>query len=290
MTPRTLLIRTAFACLCCGHCLAQTNQTGTPVVGPVHGSLVVAGGGIRSAAIVENFIELAGGPDARFVFVPTAAGLDRYDIGSTNFLRRHGARNVMLLHTDDRAEADSTEFTAPLLQADGVWFGGGRQWRLVDAYSGTKTEQLFRKVLERGGVIGGSSAGATIQGSFLVRGDTRNNQIMIGDHEQGFGFLKDVAIDQHVLARNRHFDLLSILKQRPHLLGIGVDEDTAIVVQGDEFKVIGSSYAIVYDGQFWSREGSDLKTLPREQARFYFLRPGDQYNLKERSVIKKRQE
>jgi cyanophycinase len=78
-------------------------------------------------------------------------------------------------------------------------------------------------------VVGGSSAGATIQGSYLVRGDTKSNQIMMGDHEQGFGYIKNVAIDQHVLARNRQFDLYEIMRKHPELLGLGIDENTAIV-------------------------------------------------------------
>ena len=171
------------------------------------------------------------------------------------------------------------------MDAGGVWFSGGRQWRLVDAYKDTKAEKLFWQVLERGGVIGGSSAGATIQGSYLARGDTKNNQIMMGDHEAGFGFIRNIAIDQHVLARNRHFDLLNILEKRPELLGIALDESTAMIVQGNEFEVIGKSYVLVFDGQFWSREGSELKNLPSKNNLFYFLRSGDKYDLKNRKVI-----
>ena len=168
--------------------------------------------------------------------------------------------------------------------ATGVWFSGGRQWRLVDSYKGTKTEKMFWDVLNRDGVIGGSSAGATIQGSYLARGDTRNNQIMMGDHEEGFAFIKNIAIDQHVIARNRHFDMFNILDRKPGLLGLSIDEGTAILVKGNEFEVIGKSYVMIFDGTFWSREGSDLKILPNDNL-FYFLRSGDQYDLENRRVI-----
>jgi cyanophycinase len=156
---------------------------------------------------------------------------------------------------------------------------------LVDAYKGTRAEKEFGNVLKRGGVIGGSSAGATIQGSFLARGDTKNNQIMMGDHEEGFGFISNIAIDQHSLARNRQFDMFDILKNKPELLGISIDEGTAIVVKKDAFEVIGDSYVLMYDGTFWSDEGSNLKTLPPKDQRFYFLKNGDRYNLRERKVI-----
>lgn len=253
--------------------------------GPGSGSLVIAGGGRLSDTIIERFIELAGGAEARIVYVPTADGAGRYNDSATEFLRSRGAANVVILHTASKDTANSEVFTRPLEEATGVWFGGGRQWRLVDSYGATRTEGMFRKVLERGGVIGGSSAGATIQGSFLVRGDTKNNQVMIGDHQEGFGYISNIAIDQHVLARNRQFDMYEVLKAHPGLLGISIDENTAAVVQGDTLEVLGASYILIYDGTFWSREGSDLKTLPVKESLFYMIRQGDRYDLRQRKVI-----
>jgi cyanophycinase len=93
-----------------------------------------------------------------------------------------------------------------------------------------------------------------------------------------------------VLARNRHFDLYEVLRARPELLGIGIDESTAIIVRGDQFEVYGKSYVLVYDGSFWSREGSDLKKLPGKDLLFYFLRQGDKYDLAGRKVINMRAE
>lgn len=242
-----------------------------PEVGPERGSLVIVGGAMRSAEIYERFIDLAGGPDAHIVLVPTAGGASEYDefYQGMKAWRDHGARNLTLLHTIDPAEADTDAFVEPLKNADGVFFFGGRQWRLVDAYGGTKTEEAFQEVLNRGGVIGGSSAGASIQGSFLVRGDTRTNTVMMGDHQRGFGYLRNVGIDQHVLMRNRQFDLIEVIETHPELLGIGIDEDTALVVQGDRAQVIGRSFVLVYDNQ--ATTGADGK--------FYFLAPGDRLNL-----------
>lgn len=256
-------------------------------IGPQKGALVIVGGSMKSTDIIERFIKLAGGPQANFVVIPTASGRDTYDqnAGLAPRLRNHGATHVTVLHTNDKDVANSDTFVAPLRDADAVWFGGGRQWRLVDSYKDTKTEELFHEVLNRGGVIGGSSAGATIQGSYLARGDTKNNQIMMGDHEEGFSFLKNVAIDQHVLARNRHFDLFSILDNRPELLGLGIDENTAIIVEGNQFEVMGESHVLVYDGSFYSKEGYELKALPEKSRRFYFLSSGDRYDLKKRKVI-----
>lgn len=254
------------------------QQAGPPRVGPENGSLVVVGGAMRSPEIYQRFIELAGGPDASIVLVPTAGGQEDYDefYSGMNAWRAAGARNLTLLHTTDPAEADTDAFVAPLKSAGGVFFFGGRQWHLVDSYGDTKTEVAFREVLERGGVIGGSSAGASIQGSFLVRGDTGSNTIMMGDHQRGFGYLRNVGIDQHVLRRNRQFDMIEVIEAHPELLGIGLDEDTAIVVQGDQFQVIGSSYALIFDNQ--STTGSDGK--------FYFLAPGDRYDMASREATR----
>jgi len=140
---------------------------------------------------------------------------------SKEYWTSRGVMNVTVLHTKDRDLADSEEFVAPIRNATGVWFTGGRQWRIADSYLGTLTQREFEAVLERGGVIGGSSAGATIQGSYLARGDTKANTIMMGDHEEGFAFINNVAIDQHLLKRNRQFDLVEILTAHPGLLGIG---------------------------------------------------------------------
>ena len=245
-------------------------------VGPENGSLVIVGGAMQDPAIVQRFIDLAGGPDAPIVLIPTAGGGEEYDQfyrGLAAF-RNQGAKKLTVLHTYDPAEADTDEFVEPLKEARGVWFGGGRQWRLVDAYGGTKTEAAIREVLDRGGVIGGSSAGASIQGSYLARGDTRTNTIMMGDHEEGFGYVKNVAIDQHVLRRNRQFDLIEIIEARPELLGIGLDENTAIVVQGDSFEVIGASYVLIFDNQ----------KMVGDSGHFYFLAPGDRYNMATREA------
>src|SRR5262249_58119965 len=103
--------------------------------------------------------------------------------------------NVTVRHTRDKAEADTEAFVAPLKTARGVWYDGGRQWRLVDSYFNTRTQRAIEAVLARGGVIGGSSARATIQGSYLGRGAREgNHSIMAKGYEQGFGFLQIVAI------------------------------------------------------------------------------------------------
>jgi cyanophycinase len=256
--------------------------------GPEKGTLLIIGGA-ASPMFYEKFMELVGGADAPIVVIPTALTSDKLSAEDLEGFKRSftnkGFKIVTVLHTRDRDEANSPEFFEPLKKAVGIWFSGGRQWRHADSYLGTKTHRAFFDLLDRGGVIAGSSAGATIQGSYLARGDTKANTIMMGDHEEGLGFLTNVAIDQHLLARNRHLDLFEILDNRPELLGIGLDENTGIVVTGDEFSVFGESYVAIYDGTRWSAERNTIYDLPRGSRDFYFLKNGNRYNLKKREVI-----
>lgn len=247
-------------------------------VGPARGALVIVGGAMQDPAIVERFVQLAGGSEAPIVVIPTAGGGETYDqyYPGLRAFRAAGATDLTVLHTTDREVADAPAFSAPLRRARGVWFPGGRQWRLADAYLGTRVQDEVAAVLQRGGVVGGSSAGATILGSYLVRGDTATNAIMMGDHEEGFGFLRDTAIDQHLLRRNRQFDLIEVIETHPHLLGVGIDEDTAIVVEGDEFEVMGRSYVVIYDHERLLDSG----------GRFYFLAAGDRYDLRRRQATR----
>jgi cyanophycinase len=245
---------------------AQTSS------GPRKGSLIVAGGGNLGADIASRFLELAGGPEAVIVLIPTADGKDAYDSTTPDnkFLKDAGFRHIIVLHTKDRKIADSKSFVEPIKHARGVWIAGGRQWRLADSYLNTRTQKELVNLLNRGGVIGGSSAGASIQASYMVRGAREGNTIMMAKgYETGFGFLKNVAVDQHLLTRKREKDMLEVVKTHPELLGIGIDEKTAIVVHGNEFSVVGPSKVAIYVN------GEEM----------YFLSAGDRFRLESRKKL-----
>ena len=258
--------------------------------GPATGTLVIVGGGSTAGTgIMERFIELGGGAEeGRFVIVPTAGG--NYDReGNLRVFdedrvlaswRERGVMNVSMLHTHDAKLADTEAFSADLVQATAVWFNGGRQWNIVDSYAGTRTYDLFHEVLERGGVIGGSSAGATIQGEYLVRGATEGSQIVMTDeknHQLGFEFLRKSAIDQHINARMRWDDIIPVIEQQPHLLGIGLSEGTAIIVTGDTFEVMGKWMVAVHD---------NTRTYQPWEKPYFVLAPGDAYDMKARRIVK----
>lgn len=265
-------------CLAAAPLWAQDRPS--PVVGPPHGELLVVGGGTLGPEIVGRYLDLAGGADAPIVVIPTAGGdpdsAYSQSCRCADVLRRAGARRITILHTYDRRIADSDSFVAVLRQARGVWIPGGRQWRLADAYLGTRTERELHALLERGGIIGGTSAGASIQASYLVRGALEGNTIVMAPgHERGFDFLHGVAVDQHVVVRHRLGDLSLVLQAHPDLLGIGIDEGTAILVQADTFQVIGRSRVFVYGG-------SDT---PDSDEPYVSLRAGDRYDLARRHVL-----
>ncbi|NID13161.1 cyanophycinase [Fibrivirga algicola] len=257
--------------------------------GPEKGAVVIVGGGAISPDIWNRFIELAGGKaNARIIVIPTAGDdstLTASGQRTQKRLQELGVANVTLLHTRDPKQANQESFVAPIRQATAVWFEGGRHWRLADSYLNTLAHNEFNALLGRGGVIGGTSAGATIIGSFMVRGDTKGNSIMVGDHTEGLAFVKNLTVDQHVLRRNRQFDLIDVIKARPELLGIGIDESTAVVVQKNAFEVIGNSLVGIYDINQINSNAKYPSGQNSTGGPFYFLSKGQKFDLQTRKVI-----
>ena len=248
--------------------------------GPEHGTLIAIGGGRLTPEVIGLFIDAAGGIDAPIVYVPTAHAGDlsqRDDeaYGVVRTLRARGCTDITVVHTRDRGVADTDAFIAPIERATGVWFSGGRQWRFVDAYLGTRACVAFHGVLERGGVIAGSSAGATIQASYLVRGAPEGNQIMMAEgHEQGFGFLENAAIDQHLFRRGRETHMIPVVERFEHLLGIGLDESAAIVVRHETLRVLDGANVAIYN-----------HARMTDEHPYLLLKPGDEYDLSKREKI-----
>ena len=264
--------------LCSLLSFSQESATGS-TQGPENGSLVIVGGGSIQGEIITRFAELAGGFDAPIVIIPTAAGGEPDSLQQLERWRNYGFKQVSVLHTRDPKIANTESFIAPLKEARGIWFGGGRQWRLVDSYGGTKAYIEFHNVLKRGGVIGGSSAGATIQGSFLARGAEKKNTIMIApeeNHREGFAFLTQCAIDQHIDKRDRWEDVQEIILEYPELLGIGISESTAMVVNGDIFEVIGAGSVAI-------TEYKNLKDKDKNNN-YLIINPGEKYNINTRKI------
>ena len=147
--------------------------------------------------------------------------------------------SATLLHTRSRARADEPGFARPLEEATGVWFSGGDQSRVTEVYLGTAVERALHAVLDRGGVIGGTSAGAAIMSRVMITGGQAKATV-----GTGFGFLPGAVVDQHALRRNRVNRLLGVLADHPDLVGVAVDEATALVVRQGRWQVVGNSYVV----------------------------------------------
>jgi len=174
--------------------------------------------------------------------------------------------SVTMLHTRSPQEANDPAFVKPLREATGVWIGGGDQSLLSKAYVGTEVERQLKALLDRGGVIGGSSAGAAVMTRVMIA--TGRTKAILG---QGFDFLPGAVVDQHFLRRNRMERLLGVLSSHPELVGLGIDEQTALVVDVREhhLSVIGNSYVVA------CMPDKDSRQFPRLR----FLKPGDQTDL-----------
>ncbi|QDU95961.1 cyanophycinase [Lignipirellula cremea] len=248
------------------------------------GTLIIIGGGGMPKDIISRFVELAGGKKANIVVLPTALAdpIPARDSISEAF-RKAGAANVTVLPGRTLEKVQSDEYQTALKNATGLWFGGGRQWRFVDAYLDTPAEKLMHDVLKRGGVIMGSSAGASIQAEYLARGNPLGNlDVMADGYERGLGFLPGAAVDQHFSQRKRQPDMVSLVTRYPQLLGIGIDESTALIVQGEVGEVAGSGGVYFYDtakkadgelqpdkvtdGQFYSLTARKAIDAPVKQA------------------------
>ncbi|MEM9941389.1 MAG: cyanophycinase [Planctomycetota bacterium] len=255
--------------------LFPPQNPATPVV--ESGSLFLHGGSRVEPEIMQQFMQLAGGDDAAIVCIPSAQSFDwseQPDSYSADVLAELGHSNFEILHTDDPLVANTSEAMATILNnANGVWIDGGRTYRFMDSYQGTRVEKLIAGVLQRGGVVGGSSAGCQVPSDFLVRGNPRTNRDIVNEgYTRGMGLLKGVIIDAHFIQRERQEPFLELIKQYPQMLGIGIDERTAIIVQNSTAKVVGSHAVSFYD----------LKSQTTDNFKPEILKAGDRYDLKER--------
>jgi cyanophycinase len=219
------------------------------------------------------------------VVIPTATGDDPYikEGGHLKKFSERGFSQLQTIHTRDREKAGDQVFVSRMKEANGLFLGGGDQQRLADVYANTRLHQEMLALLDRGGVIMGTSAGASIMGSVLMGGDHRLHADKPHQLPKGLGFMSNTAIDQHVLVRNRQFDLLPIMRTDTSLMGIAVDESTAAIVEGNILSVAGDSYVLVYDRIQWNRQETEWGAVHKP---FILLREGQRYDLRKHELIK----
>lgn len=196
-----------------------------------------------------------------------------------------GTGELVELYVGDRGETHDAEKLALLDDAGGVFFSGGDQLRISSQIGDTPIEEKIRHIWRDGGVLAGTSAGASVMSdTMLVRGSSAESY-RIGDLHMapGLGLVRDVIIDQHFAERGRIGRLLGAVAHSPRVLGIGIDEDTAIRVDGDAFEVLGNGAVYVVDGEGVSRsniaEGRAECALSIHDVRLHVLAAGDGFDL-----------
>ena len=247
------------------------------------GKLIIIGGGAIPDSLFSFFANYCGGKDQPVVYIPTATTDEAYIQNGEHLLKftSRGFNNLSTIHTRNKKEADDPKNIALLRNAKGLYFGGGDQQLIADAYAGTKLYDEMIALLDRGGVIMGTSAGATIMGSLMIGGDARNDISKKYTLNPAFSFMTNTALDQHVLARNRQFDLIPVIEYYPGTLGIGIDESTAIIVEAGQFRVWGNSYVMLYDPMDWTEQKKKWGLVLKP---FKMMSSGSRFNLLTRAI------
>lgn len=273
---------------------AAAALTGSAAEAPRAGHLVLIGGGDKPPDVMRKFVELAGGKDAPIVAIPTASSEpDAAEYYEKLFREELGCKNAVSLRIRGKADARRADFVALARKARGIFFGGGDQVRITNALLGTPVGDAIAAAFAEGAAVGGTSAGTACQSERMITGEGDFTQVRTRSVElwSGLGFLPPgVVVDQHFIRRQRQNRLLSVVLENPGLLGVGVDEETAIWVRPDgSFQVLGESGVMVFDakGASVSREpratGQDL--LGVRGLTLHLLLPGDSYDLRARRPL-----
>ena len=296
-SPRSIaLAAAAITMLAC-----RTSGSASAPIAPIasaespHGWLVIVGGGPRPPEIRQRFVDLAGGAGKANIVVFAMASEDGKASGEEEAatLRGMGGDAQSLYLTRTEADADSN--VARVARATGIWFGGGDQARLTAALKGSRVEAMMHQRYAARAVIGGTSAGAAVMSAIMLTGDerhrggdryptdssdaymtiARDNVITV----PGFGFITNAVVDQHFFRRKRHNRLISVVLEHPELVGVGIDESTALVVDSiGKWTVIGASAAIIYDARRAAVTPPTARVLGAAGLRVDVLPAGSRYD------------
>lgn len=273
------------AALCASIAVAQDAE--------FSGHLILIGGGEKPVAAMRKFVELAGGPTAPIVAIPTAsADPETPPYYLELFRTEYGCSNVEVLDIKSREDASRADYAGLVAKARGIFFSGGDQSRITQAILDTPVGEAIADAFARGAVVGGTSAGMACQSALMITGVGDFTLIRANNVElvRGLGLIRGAIVDQHSIARKRLNRLISVILEHPDLLGVGVDEDTAVWVRpGGTFEVMGAGSVLVLDAsastvtRHSGEEGKDV--LGARDLRFHILLPGQGFDLGSRTVL-----
>lgn len=262
--------------------LASLLLAVTLLFAPVHaqssGPIVAVGGGGTTPAIVSRTLELAGGRNAIVAVLPQASELPTAGDGSVKMWTEAGAKSVRVVSFDNRDAA-----RAILREATLIWMPGGSQSRFMEKIDGTGLADVILERHRAGAVVGGTSAGAAVLSAEMITGEADLKSLKSGTTvlKKGLGLLRDVIVDQHFLQRQRGNRLISGVLDHPALVGVGIDEATAVIFQGSTMTVLGKSGVVVIDPRQAKRESFTAgEVVAATGVRLSVLREGMTYSLK----------
>ena len=259
----------------------------------LRGHLLIVGGGPIPRDVTKRFVDLASAKGkARIAVLPMASAVASTGPDKVAELRSLGADAFVLVISRANADADSVQRL--LSEATAIWFPGGDQSRITAAMSGTRSAATLREAWLRGAVIGGTSAGAAVMSATMITGDERrlggdrppsdSSQAYITiDRDNivttpGLGLIENAIVDQHFVRRKRQNRLVSLVLEKPELVGIGIDESTALLLRPDGlWEILGASVAMVFDARRSSVTPRST-TLGASDIRMHVLPAGSIYD------------
>ncbi len=282
------LLALVLIALAAGACAAKGPAPAAPLP---KGWLFIIGGGERDAPLMKRYIRLAEAHDTGRIVIFTMASGSPDEVGPellTEF-KGNGARDVVYYNlTHDQALKPGSERI--LDGAGGIWFSGGDQALLTAALLDTPVHTRMLELYAQGAVVGGTSAGAAVMSEFMITGNEKRTgglegtwEVILADdveHSRGFGFVQKAVIDQHFVTRRRHNRLIAVVLQNPALVGVGIEESTAVLVRPDgRYEVLGEGPVIIYDARRAKTFRSPDGRLGGHGLAMHVLLAGDVYDL-----------
>lgn len=241
--------------------------------------------------ILSEFIRLSGGDEARIAIVPTASSIESAGLRYKALFQNIGAKSAEVVYIGTREDANESDNLDIVANATGVFLTGGNQMRLSSIIGGTQLEQLVRERHEAGAVVAGTSAGASILSAHMVAmgASGATPKLRMAQMFAGFGLISNVIIDQHFRQRDRIGRLLALVAGNPGLLGIGIDEDTSVVIDnGGILRVIGRHTVTIVDGSHMQSDIFEVKRygdISISDARLHVLGTGRSFDMNTRKML-----